>query len=92
MKTRVDTYSYLLIPVLLALAGAACRFHFREIETRYQILTFWFVAVIVEMGARLVGITASWSRLIISAVFIASAMIVVKLHFEGLPSIPIKLL
>ncbi|AXB80614.1 hypothetical protein [Novosphingobium sp. P6W] len=75
--------AFLAAPIIFAAAAAASRMLVQSgIESRVQILFFWVIAGIMEVGR---GDRASGARFIVTAIAIAGAIIAVKIYLEGIP-------
>jgi hypothetical protein len=80
VRTLTSLSSLLVPPVLLALAGAICRWTIRVgIETRFQILGFILLAIVIEIGAE----KPRWLRFALSVSLVTTAMIAMKVQLEG---------
>lgn len=69
------------VPVFAAL-GAASRYHFRTIETRWQIAAFVAVAAAAEAGWYVLGARPSWARWVLSAGAAGAAITFAKFDVE----------
>lgn len=76
----------LIFPIVLALVAAICRINVTFIlESRYQMLAFWAVALFYEARERRLPKPLRLVRLLLSIALVTAAVIGVKIHLEGVP-------
>lgn len=74
---------FLASAIAFAMAGAASRWILQYIETRWQILVFILIAVMIECIDDEHSAGFAWSRFLVHAFASTSAIVAMKWHLEG---------
>lgn len=71
-------------PLLFAICAASGRFVFQTVETRYQIATFWMLAVVLELCGPMPATHGATRRIAANAAAATIAAVSVKWYLEGI--------
>lgn len=78
--------SFVVFPLLFATSGALLRLNLEHVESRLQVLLFWFLALTLELVLKWpFGQQPSPARFALNGVFATIAIALVKIWYEGLP-------